>query len=76
MSPWLTRNYEKFLMRIPLTLNFEPGTFRNRSLATSLKNPDHEKVAAPCGPAVKAALTRLDSAKLAVILNIRCLRPM
>ena len=46
---------------------------------TSLNNPDHEKVAgsaAPCGPAGKAALTRLDSAWLAVILKIRCLSPM
>jgi hypothetical protein len=43
---------------------------------TSLKKPDHEKVAAPCGPAVKAALTCLDSARLAVILKIRCLPPM
>ena len=25
MSPWLTRNYEKFLMRIPLNLNLEPA---------------------------------------------------
>jgi len=42
----------------------------------AFKTPDHEKVAAPCGPAVKTALTCLDSAKLTVILKIRCLSPM
>jgi hypothetical protein len=39
-----------------------PRTFQNRSLATSLKNLDHKKVAAFRGPAVKSALTRLDMA--------------
>jgi|GEM_PF-2939719 len=44
--------------------------------ATSLQNPDHDMVAAFRGPAVKAALTRLDSLRLPVILKIRCLSQM
>lgn len=47
----------------------------NHRLRTGLKNPDHDMVAAPGGP-FKAVLTCLDSARLAVILKIRCLPTM
>jgi hypothetical protein len=47
-----------------------------KGIRTNHKSPDHEKVAAPDGPPVKAALTHLDTARLAVILKIRCPPPM